>query len=350
MLKVAERRRYCHDNLIYILNDVIGSFSGGVTATSARTGASFFWCVTMSEQNETLVSRLSNLKQQFSNASGTWTNFQSVFITWPEDKTRPDNLPRNLEGAYAVPVPSPEGESHYVNTFLSGRRLDTLNGRYRQGVAGMLIPRRSFGKFGGDAREIIDPDEVQAIGQRFSYLANEGSPLLRENGSKLSLSKNTLMWEGNREVWLLALHETIKPKSRRLTEFYTHETLEPEARKLIESHHAEVIGDVFLASVNAIDVWLRKIDNGIEQHLEVDIKKISATLGGKEYDLKSEFQARWLKIYAENPGVWISGSDLKYYDDQLDGSRTDRLRRGLPQKNGKLIETSKRNGARLKLK
>lgn len=86
-----------------------------------------------------------------------------------------------------------------------------------------------------------------------------------------------------------------------------------------------------------------------KKQLTVSIEKITATLDGKEYDLKSEYQARWLKVYAEHPGEWISGPRLEEYDSELSGSRTDRLRSGLPQEIESLIETSKRKGARLKL-
>jgi hypothetical protein len=217
----------------------------------------------MTEQYEDLASQLSNLREQFSNASGEWPNFQSVFITWPEDKLRPVNLPQRLGGAYAIPVPAPEGESHYRNTFLSGTNADTPADRYRKGVAGMLVPRRSsFGNC-GDQRENTKPNKLQECNQRFTYLVNQGSPFLKEYGTKIGLSENMLKWANNQRVaWLLALHETIKPTAKKLTEFYTHESLDRKARKLIEFHNVEVIGDVFHASADVIDTWLRILRDG----------------------------------------------------------------------------------------
>jgi hypothetical protein len=83
--------------------------------------------------------------------------------------------------------------------------------------------------------------------------------------------------------------------------------------------------------------------------LSVDIPKQIATLNGVEYDLKSEQQARWLKVYCDHPGDWISGPQLLDYDSELDGTRTYKVRRGLPEKIDRLIETSRRKGCRLKL-
>jgi len=83
----------------------------------------------------------------------------------------------------------------------------------------------------------------------------------------------------------------------------------------------------------------------------VDLERRTATIVAtrKEFELKSEQSLRWLKVLAENEGKWISGSNLKDYDPELEGGRTDRLRKGLPLQLRRLIKTSKRFGARLKM-
>ena len=83
----------------------------------------------------------------------------------------------------------------------------------------------------------------------------------------------------------------------------------------------------------------------------VDIGSLTATFikSNKTIEIRSRQSAKYLKVLADNPGKWITGSELDQYDPDLDGARTDRLRKGLPPKLQSLIETSTRKGSRLKL-
>jgi hypothetical protein len=210
----------------------------------------------MSTDLEDLCGRFEALKEQFARASSDWPNFQSVFITWPEDKPEPENLPTELQGESAIPVPGPEGEAHYVAMLTGSRRHDTPAGRYRNGVAGMLILRRDFGRF-GDPLEITDPDQEQACNDRFKMLAKAGAVLLKKCGTKIGLSENTLMWRSwNR--WVLALHETLKPEARPLREWGTVET---------DWHTVQVLEDIFFESVNAITIWLRRLKDSKDKSI-----------------------------------------------------------------------------------
>lgn len=90
------------------------------------------------------------------------------------------------------------------------------------------------------------------------------------------------------------------------------------------------------------------------KRLSVDLKRLTATLhydnGLKEsVDVNNQQAARWLKVLAAQPGTWISASELVGKDAELDGARTDRLRKKLPRKLARLIQTSTRTGSRLKL-
>lgn len=126
-----------------------------------------------------LCGRFESLKEKFSSASIGWPNFQSVLITWPEDKPESESLPVELDGQNAVPVPAPEGEAHFVAMLTGSKRLDTPAVRYRKGRAGMLIYRRSFGNFWGNPQEITDPDQEEACNDRYKVLAEEGAVLLK---------------------------------------------------------------------------------------------------------------------------------------------------------------------------
>lgn len=83
--------------------------------------------------------------------------------------------------------------------------------------------------------------------------------------------------------------------------------------------------------------------------LSVNIAGHRATLDGQSYDLTGEKQARWLQVLCDNPESWISGPKLKRYDPALEDSRTDRLRKNLPQAIADLIQVDKNFGARLRL-
>jgi hypothetical protein len=183
--------------------------------------------------------RLDALRDQFSAASSRWPNLHSILILWPEDREPPDEIPEKLSGQYAVPAGETDGEPTYACTLVGTAAMDTPAFRYRAGSAGMLTLRRSFGRFGGDPREITDPDEITACGQRWGALAKDGARHLEAIGEQCGLSANALGWEGYTR-WLLAVHETIRPSTRELT----------------EHHWCEVLDDLFLASAQALDVWM----------------------------------------------------------------------------------------------
>ncbi len=83
--------------------------------------------------------------------------------------------------------------------------------------------------------------------------------------------------------------------------------------------------------------------------LVVDVPKLVAIFDGKQFDLKGEKQAQWLKVLADNPMVWISGPSMKYHNPDLDGIRADRLYNSLPPKLKRAVDSSTRNGHRFRL-
>lgn len=87
----------------------------------------------------------------------------------------------------------------------------------------------------------------------------------------------------------------------------------------------------------------------VEPRLVVDIPKLTAILDGTPISLNSVQVARWLAVLSAKEGVWISGPNLKDHDKELDGARTDLLRKQLPRKLKSLVKTSKQHGARFVL-
>jgi hypothetical protein len=83
--------------------------------------------------------------------------------------------------------------------------------------------------------------------------------------------------------------------------------------------------------------------------LIVDLLRLVAidSVSGETIELPSAQSARWLKVLADNEGVWISSSALKEHDAELDGVRTDRLLKLLPEGLAAKIQTSKQHGSRL---
>jgi len=86
-----------------------------------------------------------------------------------------------------------------------------------------------------------------------------------------------------------------------------------------------------------------------EPRLTVDLEKQTATLDGIAYDVKSVHALRWIAVLAASPGVWFSGPELKAVDPELDGVRTDRLKKHIPSPLLALIDSETGRGSRLKL-
>jgi hypothetical protein len=91
--------------------------------------------------------------------------------------------------------------------------------------------------------------------------------------------------------------------------------------------------------------------------LAVDLECKTITLDGTVHDkIKSDLALRWLKVLAGHPGRWLTSSELKQYDPELDfdrktrgGVRTDRLKKLLPDAVLALIETDTTRGSRIRL-
>jgi hypothetical protein len=84
-----------------------------------------------------------------------------------------------------------------------------------------------------------------------------------------------------------------------------------------------------------------------EPRLTVNVDQRTATLDGRTYDVKSPRALRWLKVLADRSGDWISSADLYRFDPELDGVRTHRLRKYLPEPIADLIESDRGKGSRL---
>jgi hypothetical protein len=83
--------------------------------------------------------------------------------------------------------------------------------------------------------------------------------------------------------------------------------------------------------------------------LTVDLVKKTITLDGVGYDVSSTQALRWIKVLADHPGEWISRPQLKDYDPDLDGCRTDHLKEYLPDAILNLIDSKTGAGSRIRL-
>ena len=104
-----------------------------------------------------------------------------------------------------VGVPAPDGEIRHVVTGY-GASMDTDQGRYRSGFAGMLTQRRVFGKLGTMDPRQLSVEDIEAD-ERFRTLSRQAAELLDERDYGLSAA-NTMCWRGQTR-WLLAVHEII---------------------------------------------------------------------------------------------------------------------------------------------
>ncbi|MFO0791967.1 MAG: hypothetical protein U0805_21100 [Pirellulales bacterium] len=83
--------------------------------------------------------------------------------------------------------------------------------------------------------------------------------------------------------------------------------------------------------------------------LVVDLEQQVVILKGTRHDITSPQAVRWIKVLADRVGQWVSGSDLVQFDNQLDGVRTDRLRKYLPPDIDQIIESRTGGGSRINL-
>jgi hypothetical protein len=83
--------------------------------------------------------------------------------------------------------------------------------------------------------------------------------------------------------------------------------------------------------------------------LRVDLARRTVEFQGRVYDVRSPSALRWLAVLLARPGVWLAASDVGKIDLELDGARTNRLRRYLPAPVAALIESAAGVGSRLVL-
>jgi hypothetical protein len=83
--------------------------------------------------------------------------------------------------------------------------------------------------------------------------------------------------------------------------------------------------------------------------LVVDLSRSTLCLDGKAYDVASARALRWVRVLADNAGLWISGRDLTTYDPELQNVRTDHLKKNLPSAVAKLIKSENGRGSRIRL-
>jgi hypothetical protein len=81
--------------------------------------------------------------------------------------------------------------------------------------------------------------------------------------------------------------------------------------------------------------------------LQVNLEKKTITLDGTKHEVDSDLALRWIKVLAEHPEQWISSTDLKAYDGNLDGARPHKFKNHLPQPVLALVESDRRKGSRL---
>ena len=81
--------------------------------------------------------------------------------------------------------------------------------------------------------------------------------------------------------------------------------------------------------------------------LTIDLARMGAILDGVFMDCNSEQALRLLQVYADHPGVWISSTELKGFDAELDGAKPHVLKKLLPPKIRSLIKSNPRKGSRL---
>lgn len=84
--------------------------------------------------------------------------------------------------------------------------------------------------------------------------------------------------------------------------------------------------------------------------LTVDLPAKTITLDEEYYDVGSDNALRWVKVLAEHSDDWISGTDPKKYDRELEYERTDRFKKHLPEEILSLIDSETGKGSRICLR
>ncbi|HEX3152966.1 MAG TPA: hypothetical protein VHR66_33145 [Gemmataceae bacterium] len=102
-------------------------------------------------------------------------------------------------------------------------------------------------------------------------------------------------------------------------------------------------------SLGSKNIDHRKPDDKEKPRVIVDVARLAISVDGVMYPSTSSLAVRWMKVLADHPGQWFSGSELEKYDGEFLSTRTDRLRKKLDPKITALIESKPGKGSRLRL-
>jgi hypothetical protein len=86
----------------------------------------------------------------------------------------------------------------------------------------------------------------------------------------------------------------------------------------------------------------------VPARITVDLARMQVTLDGVSMECDSVQALRLVKVYADHPDVWISASELKNHDYELDGAKPHVLKKRLPRVIASLIQSDRRKGSRLR--
>jgi len=78
----------------------------------------------------------------------------------------------------------------------------------------------------------------------------------------------------------------------------------------------------------------------------VDLKRMVLSIDGRTYAVDSALALRWVKVLTERPGHWVSASDLRKHDPELEGARPDKFKKKLPDAILSHIDSDRRKGSR----
>jgi hypothetical protein len=120
-----------------------------------------------------------------------------------------------------------------------------------------------------------------------------------------------------------------------------------------DEHAASRVGEL-LAGIDSDRELMNKaapqaVNKPHDTRLTVDLARKIIILDGRKFDVSSDNALQWVKVLADHPGEWLSGSALEKLDLELANPRTDRYKRFLPDAILSLIDSVTGIGSRIRL-
>jgi hypothetical protein len=197
------------------------------------------------------------------------------------------------------------------------------------------------------------PDQTPAAPHTLGWLDNVMSEMERIMADPILATTEAEYAVEAKRLYQLALAElTAKLPERRGAALQLWSARHQLYRNLRAANYCVPTGEAIVTAARELHHQLPALELPAPPRLRqliVDLACKTITLDGTIHDVTSDSALRWVKVLAEHPGEWFASNELKRCDHELDGVRTDHLRKFLPDAILTFIDSETGKGSRIRL-